>query len=88
MRDESEVEPFAFDVMSRASPGEGGLFQCQNCRESLHLHQPRHDEPTRLLGTCGACGDWHLVGLAETGERAIVIHLPLSEYTGRLIASA
>src|SRR5690348_11642794 len=34
---------------------------CLVCHAPLTLHQPDCDTPDRLLGTCGACGAWHLV---------------------------
>ncbi len=45
---------------------------CLVCGELLSLHQPEINSPERLLGTCDACGSWHLVDL----DRAITVLLP------------
>ena len=34
---------------------------CLACGELLSIHQPDADCPERLLGTCDACGSWHIL---------------------------
>jgi hypothetical protein len=45
---------------------------CLACGESLVLHQPDLNAPERLLGTCDACGAWHLVD----ADRGVTVLLP------------
>jgi hypothetical protein len=45
---------------------------CLRCGAALELHQPDGDAPQRLLGTCDACGGWHLID----GDRSVVLLLP------------
>ena len=45
---------------------------CLRCGAALELHQPDGDAPQRLLGTCDACGGWHLID----GDGSVVVLLP------------
>lgn len=45
---------------------------CQLCEAPLSIHQPDINAPERLLGTCDACGSWHLIDC----DRAITVLLP------------
>ena len=45
---------------------------CLGCGSPLELHQPDGDAPQRLLGTCAACGGWHLIDC----DRSVVVLLP------------
>jgi hypothetical protein len=45
---------------------------CLRCGAALQLHQPDDDAPQRLLGTCDACGGWHLIDC----DGSVVVLLP------------
>jgi hypothetical protein len=45
---------------------------CLRCGAALELHQPDGDAPQRLLGTCDACGGWHLIDC----DGSVVVLLP------------
>ncbi len=45
---------------------------CLSCGVALELHQPDGDAPQRLLGTCDACGGWHLIDC----DGSVVVLLP------------
>jgi len=45
---------------------------CLACGEPLSIHQPDPNAPERLLGTCEACGAWHLIDY----DRDIKVLLP------------
>lgn len=52
------------------------VIPCRACGAGLSVHQPEPESSESLLGTCGACGAWHFIGLAPTGEEAVVLPLP------------
>lgn len=43
------------------SLGDFSSLVCLNCDGALCWHQPDPDQPSRLLGTCPACGAWHIL---------------------------
>ena len=45
---------------------------CLGCGSALELHQPDGNAPERLLGTCDACGAWHLLDC----DGSVVVLLP------------
>jgi len=47
-------------------------WPCLACGELLSIHQPDVNAPERLLGTCDACGAWHLVD----ADRGVTVLLP------------
>jgi hypothetical protein len=66
---------------------EGGLtpIACPRCQSTLCIHQPDPNFPDLLLGTCGECGNWFLVGLSPDGREALSLNLPdLDEIRGTL----
>ena len=45
---------------------------CLGCGSAPQLHQPDGNAPERLLGTCDACGAWHLIEC----DGSVVVLLP------------
>ncbi|GAC1304579.1 MAG: hypothetical protein NVSMB14_12190 [Isosphaeraceae bacterium] len=58
---------------------EGEPILCRHCDAALELHQPDAYDPDRWLGTCHACGAWHVIGIREDGLDAVVARLPTAE---------
>ena len=49
-------------------------FRCQGCDAPLDWSQPDIQRPSKLLGVCGRCGDWHMLRLkAKAGA---YLHIP------------
>ncbi len=71
-------------VISRLSTDHDlvGGAPCLDCGEPLSIHQPDLNAPERLLGTCDACGAWHLID----ADRAVTVLLPDAD--GLRIAAA
>lgn len=71
-------------VVSRLSTDRdlAGDAPCLACGEPLSIHQPDPNAPERLLGTCDACGAWHLID----ADRAVTVLLPDAD--GQWIAAA
>lgn len=50
-------------------------FRCVECSGELTWHQPDPDDPNRLLGTCPACGAWHVLDLLHP-KRVVFALIP------------
>ena len=57
---------------SRTDPEAPTEASCLACGDPLSIHQPDVNAPERLLGTCDACGAWHLVD----ADRGVTVLLP------------
>lgn len=60
----------------RPCPDGLSTIHCLACRRALDIHQPDPARPERMLGTCEACGHWHVIGCREADDSAIVTMLP------------
>lgn len=49
---------------------------CHTCGRPLDLHQPDNGHPDRLLGTCAACGGWHMIDVPVDQNEAYLVRLP------------
>ena len=57
--------------------GANGLeaIPCPSCRHMLAIHQPDPQWPDPLLGVCGGCGDWYLLGVKDDSKEALAVPL-------------
>jgi hypothetical protein len=82
--------PMSFDLMTHAvsmSPNVGSLC-CPECEIPLDLHQPDDDEPTQLMGICGACGKWFFLVEIESGwNGALLFELPSARAIRAMLVS-
>lgn len=55
---------------------QAGPIHCLSCQGALEMHQPDLDQPESLLGTCAACGAWHVIAASASGQEIIAVNLP------------
>ncbi len=49
---------------------------CLECGKHLGLVQPETQEPERLVGTCGNCGNWYLLDWHPGSRKGLMVLLP------------
>ena len=68
-------------VIAKADPPATGgpiqAFACQNCGDSLALHQLDVDRPSELIGFCGGCRELHMMRWQEGFTSLLVAHAAL-----------
>ncbi len=75
---ESNAEPPLTLQVVRLDPTSSwdDSIHCLACGEGLDVNQPDLADPDHLLGTCPACGSWHLLAWGEGEEAGLICRLP------------
>ena len=73
---QSSVATFHLPIAIPSQFDLGQGIPCSSCTLALDLHQPDADAPEFLLGTCPACGAWHLIDASSDQAGAVIVGLP------------